>query len=65
MIFYVIQLNLSGCEIKTLYGKVLKRNYFRTKTQEIGSIFALTATTDGVRRNTAQTFRLLDKNFVL
>ena len=51
--------------MKTLFGKVLKRNFFRTKTYVIGFILALTSTSDGIRRNTAQSLRLQDKNFVL
>ena len=43
---------------------VLYENYFEQK-QIIGLIFALTSTTDGIRRNTAQPFRLQDKNFDL
>ena len=60
MVFDVIQHNLSDCKIKILFCEVLKRNTFRTKTSVIGLIFALTSTTDGVRRNTAQPFRLQD-----
>ena len=60
MLFDVIQLNLLGCKIKTLFCKVLKRNVFRTKTFVIGLIFALTSTIDAVRRYTAQPFRLED-----
>jgi hypothetical protein len=60
MVFDVIQHNLSDCKIKTLFSKVLKRNFFRTKTFVFGFIFALTSTTDGIRRNTAQPFRLND-----
>ena len=60
MEFDLIQHNLSGCKIKTLFCKVLKRNFFRTKTLVIGLVFGLTSTTDGVRRKTAQSFRLQD-----
>ena len=65
MVFDVIQHNLSDCKIKTLFCKVLKRNFFRTETLVMGLNFALTSTTNGIRRYTAQTFRLQDKNFVL
>ena len=64
MVFDLIQLNLSDCKIKTLFKKVLKRTFLRTKTQVIGFIFALTSTTDSIRRNTTQPIRLQDKTFV-
>ena len=38
----------------------MKRKFFRTKTLVFGLNFALTSTTDNVRRNTAQPFRLHD-----
>ena len=62
MEFDVIQHNLSGCMIINF---VLYENCFEKKTLVIGLIFALTSTTDGIRRNTAQPFRLQDKNLVL
>ena len=65
MVFDVIGHNHSDYKIITFVLKSLKRKICRTKTEVIGLIFALTSTTDGIRRYTAQPFRLQYKNLVL